>query len=66
MKNEQSLITERFNDETGEFELANPFSDEEAVRIVSIFCAEEAILKRTSEIQEWLDCIRGVMHLEYD
>lgn len=66
MKNEQIPPVERFNKETGEFELMNPFGDEETIRMVSIFCAEESIFKRTLEIHKWLDHIKGVMHIEYD
>ena len=57
---------ERFNKDTGEFEIMNPLEDEETMHMVSIFNAEEKIFKRTLEMHKWLDHIKGVAHIEYD
>jgi len=66
MKTDQINEVQRYNKETGEFEKLDNLLDDEAFRLVSIFCSEEKVMLRTVEIENWMWNKQGIMHIQYD
>lgn len=66
MKNKQTPDVERFNPETGLFELVSDMDQDEMMEILGVFSAEEKIMRRTMRITDWICNIKGMLHIEYD
>jgi len=66
VKNKQTPDVERFNPETGLFELVNDIDQDEMMEILGVFSAEEKIMHRTMQITDWMYNMKGMFHIEYD
>ena len=66
MKFEEMQKLEGLDHKTGNFEEIADLQEIDAWKIVSMFNAEEHIFRKTLETHQWLDNIRGVMHLEFN
>ena len=66
MKNKQTPDVERFNPETGLFELVSDIGQDEMMEILGVFSAEEKIMRRTMQITDWMCNMKGMFHIEYD
>ena len=56
---------EKMNPQTGKFEKVYELT-EDAIRILNIFDAEQRIMERIFQIQDWRYGLKGVQHIEYD
>lgn len=56
---------EKMNPQTGKFEKVYELT-EDAIRILNIFDAEQRIMERIFQIQDWRYGLKGVEHIEYD
>ena len=56
---------EKLNPQTGKFEKVYELT-EDAIRILNIFDAEQRIMERIFQIQDWRYGLKGVEHIEYD
>jgi hypothetical protein len=66
VKNKQTPNLERFNPKTGLFELISEIDQDEMIEILGVFSAEERIMYRTIQIDDWMYNLKGVPHIEYD
>lgn len=65
MKTDKMPVIEKMNPKTGKFEKVVELS-ENAIRIMDIFDAEQKIMERIFQIQDWRYGLKGVSHIEYD
>ena len=65
MKSDKMPQLEKMNPETGKFGKVVELS-EDAIRIMNIFDAEQKIMERIFQIQDWRYGLKGVQHIEYD
>tara|TARA_R100000664_G_scaffold18126_1_gene27120 strand:- start:3994 stop:4191 length:198 start_codon:yes stop_codon:yes gene_type:complete len=65
MKTDKMAPLEKMNPQTGKFEKVYELT-EDAIRILNIFDAEQRIMERIFQIQDWRYGLKGVQHIEYD
>ncbi len=65
MKTDKMAPLEKMNPQTGKFEKVYELT-EDAIRILNIFDAEQRIMERIFQIQDWRYGLKGVEHIEYD
>jgi hypothetical protein len=66
MKYEEMQKLERYDHNTGKFEVVETPDEVSVYHILSIFSAEEKIYLKRIETEKWLDNIDGVPHIEFD
>tara|TARA_R110000737_G_scaffold64919_1_gene92677 strand:+ start:42 stop:242 length:201 start_codon:yes stop_codon:yes gene_type:complete len=66
MKYEEMQKLERFDRDTGKFEVMETLDEISAYHILSVFSAEEKIYVRRLETEYWLNNANGVPHIEFD
>ena len=66
MKYEEMQKLERFDRDTGKFEVMETLDEISAYHILSVFSAEEKIYVRRLETEYWLNNRDGVPHIEFD
>jgi len=66
MKYEEMQKLERYDHNTGKFEVVETPDDVSVYHILSVFSAEEKIYFRTLETENWMKYKDGVPHIEFD
>ena len=66
MKYEEMQKLERFDRDTGKFEVMETLDEISAYHILSVFSAEEKIYVRRLETEYWLNNTNSVPHIEFD
>tara|TARA_R100001244_G_scaffold131379_1_gene104553 strand:+ start:657 stop:857 length:201 start_codon:yes stop_codon:yes gene_type:complete len=66
MKYEETQKLERYDHNTGKFEVVETLDDISVYHILSVFSAEEKIYLRTVEMEKWTKYKDGVLHIEFD
>ncbi len=66
MKYEETQKLERYDHNTGKFEVVETLDDISVYHILSVFSAEEKIYLKTIETEKWMKYKDGVPHIEFD
>lgn len=66
MKYEEMQKLERYDHNTGKFEVVETPDEVSVYHILSVFSAEEKIYLKTIEAENWMKYKDGVSHIEFD